>query len=108
LTTLALSGYSGSWYVFTNSLYLIYSSSTSSTQEELQVPYEVNLYQRDAEHRAPKELKDAHFVGMSPVVTEGDFTLAESGAIVGEFKQRNLSLTSCLTCLDRILAEAAW
>ena len=55
-----------------------------STQEELEVPYEVHRYQRDAEHRAPKDLKDAHFVGMSPVITDGDFTLAESGAIVGE------------------------
>lgn len=59
-----------------------------STQEELQVPYEVKPYKRDAEHFAPKELKDVHFLGASPVLTEGDFVLAESGAIVGEFKHR--------------------
>jgi glutathione S-transferase len=58
------------------------------TQEELQVPYEVKLYQRDAEYHASKELKDVHFVGASPVITDGDFVLAESGAIVGESKQR--------------------
>lgn len=67
------------------------SPSTSSIQEELQVPYEIKLYQRDAGHCAPKELKDAHFVGMSPVLTENDFVLAESGAIVGESKLRNFA-----------------
>ncbi|KAF9788595.1 thioredoxin-like protein [Thelephora terrestris] len=50
--------------------------------EELQVPYEVKPYKRDAEHHAPKELKDVHILGASPVLTEGDFVLAESGAIV--------------------------
>lgn len=50
--------------------------------EELQVPYEVKLYQRDAEHCAPKELRDAHLLGTSPVITEDGFVLAESGAIV--------------------------
>ena len=71
---------------------LLCSSSTLPTQEELQVPYEIKRYQRDTEHCAPKELKDAHFLGTSPVLTEGDFALAESGAIVGKSKRRNLKL----------------
>jgi glutathione S-transferase len=58
------------------------------TQEELQVPYEVKPYPRDAEDRASKELKGVHFVDASPVMTDGDFVLAESGAIVGESKRR--------------------
>jgi glutathione S-transferase len=33
--------------------------------------------------RAPQELKDAHPLGKSPVITDGDVTLAESGAITG-------------------------
>lgn len=33
---------------------------------------------------APKELKDVHPLGKSPVLTDGDKTIAESGAIVGE------------------------
>ncbi|KAG8734721.1 hypothetical protein FRC10_011497 [Ceratobasidium sp. 414] len=31
---------------------------------------------------APKELKDVHPLGLSPVITDGDIVLAESGAIV--------------------------
>lgn len=62
-----------------------------STQEELQVPYEVKRYQRDDEHCAPKELEDAHLLGASPILTEGDFVLAESGAIVGESERQNFT-----------------
>ena len=51
--------------------------------EELGVEYEVKRYQRDAETMlAPKELRDVHPLGKSPVVTDGENTLAESGAII--------------------------
>jgi glutathione S-transferase len=51
--------------------------------EELQVPYEVKRYQRDPKTMlAPPELKAVHPLGKSPVVTDGDATLAESGAII--------------------------
>ena len=50
--------------------------------EELQVPYELKIYKRTAERAAPKELKKIHPLGKSPVITDGDITLAESGAIV--------------------------
>ena len=49
----------------------------------MEVPYEIKLYQRTAELLAPKELLDIHPLGKSPVITDGDVTLAESGAIVG-------------------------
>jgi glutathione S-transferase len=51
--------------------------------EELGAPYELKCYQRDATTRlAPPELKAVHPLGKSPVIVDGDITLAESGAIV--------------------------
>ena len=51
--------------------------------EELGLPYEIKHYQRDAKTRlAPPELKAVHPLGKSPVLTDGDETLIESGAIV--------------------------
>ncbi|KAF8589166.1 hypothetical protein K439DRAFT_1405472 [Ramaria rubella] len=49
--------------------------------EELEIPYEIKKYQRTAEMRAPKNLKDIHPLGKSPIITDGEVTLAESGAI---------------------------
>lgn len=50
--------------------------------EELGLAYDIKRYQRDAETMlAPPSLKQVHPLGKSPVVTDGDFTLAESGAI---------------------------
>lgn len=51
--------------------------------EELGIPYEIQRYQRDAKTMlAPPELKKVHPLGKSPVITDGDRTLAESGLIV--------------------------
>jgi glutathione S-transferase len=51
--------------------------------EELQVPYEIVRYRRDAKTRlAPPELKAIHPLGKSPIITDGDVTVAESGAIL--------------------------
>ena len=51
--------------------------------EELGLPYEMKRYQRDATTRlAPPELTAVHPLGKSPVITDGDRTIAESGAIV--------------------------
>ncbi len=51
--------------------------------EELELPYEIKCYQRDATTRlAPPELKAVHPLGKSPVIADGDITIAESGAIV--------------------------
>jgi len=51
--------------------------------EELGVPYEVKRYQRDAKTMlAPPALLAVHPLGKSPVITDGDLTVAESGAIV--------------------------
>lgn len=51
--------------------------------EELGLPYEIRHYQRDKQTMlAPPELLKVHPLGKSPVITEGDVTVAESGAIV--------------------------
>ena len=56
--------------------------------EELELDYEVKLYKRDSNMRAPPELKAVHPLGKSPVVTVGELVLAESGAIVEEILDR--------------------
>ncbi|EGO03539.1 hypothetical protein SERLA73DRAFT_129880 [Serpula lacrymans var. lacrymans S7.3] len=50
--------------------------------EELEVPYQVKRYNRTSNMTAPKELFAISPLGKSPVITDGDITLAESGAIV--------------------------
>ncbi len=51
--------------------------------EELGLPYELKKYERDPKTQlAPPELRAIHPLGKSPVVTDDDRTLAESGAIV--------------------------
>lgn len=51
--------------------------------EELGLPYEIKLYKRDPRTRlAPPELKRVHPLGKSPVITDGDRVVAESGAIL--------------------------
>jgi glutathione S-transferase len=51
--------------------------------EELEIPYELQKYQRDAKTMlAPPELTRVHPLGKSPVLTDDGTTVAESGAIV--------------------------
>jgi glutathione S-transferase len=51
--------------------------------EELGLPYEITHYQRNPKTMlAPPELRAVHPLGKSPVVTDGDATIAETGAIV--------------------------
>jgi len=50
--------------------------------EELNMPYELILHQRDAKtHLAPASLKAIHPLSKAPVIVEGNITLCESGAI---------------------------
>jgi len=58
--------------------------------EELGEPYEIVKYQRDPRTMlAPPELKKIHPLGKSPVVVDGDATLAESGAILEYFVEKH-------------------
>lgn len=51
--------------------------------EELGLEYEITRYQRDPQTMlAPPELKAVHPLGKSPVITDGELTVAESGAII--------------------------
>jgi len=51
--------------------------------EELGVEYEIKRYQRDPKTMlAPASLREVHTLGKSPVITDGDLTIAESGAII--------------------------
>lgn len=51
--------------------------------EELGLPYELKVYQRDKATRlAPPALRQVHPLGKSPVVTDGAEVVAESGAII--------------------------
>lgn len=51
--------------------------------EELNLPYEIERYQRDARTMlAPPELKRVHPLGKSPVITDGARVIAESGLII--------------------------
>ena len=51
--------------------------------EELGIDYEIKKYQRDKLTKlAPASLRDVHPLGKSPVITDGDLTIAESGAIL--------------------------
>ena len=51
--------------------------------EELELPYEIKLYTRDRQTMlGPAELKKVHPLGKSPVITDGELTLAESAAIL--------------------------
>jgi len=57
--------------------------------EELGLPYEVRRYQRDRKTMlAPPELLRVHPLGKSPVITDGDDVIAESGAIIEYLAER--------------------
>jgi glutathione S-transferase len=57
--------------------------------EELGLPYEVKVYKRDPKTiLAPKSLMKVHPLGKSPVITDGEITVAESGAIIEYLVER--------------------
>ncbi|MGH7270151.1 MAG: glutathione S-transferase [Polyangiaceae bacterium] len=57
--------------------------------EELGLEYEVKRYSRHPKTMlAPPSLRDVHPLGKSPVITDGDLTVAESGAIIEYLVER--------------------
>lgn len=57
--------------------------------EELNLSYEIKRYERDPKTiRAPKSLREVHPLGKSPVISDGDITVAESGAIIDYLVRR--------------------
>ena len=66
--------------------------------EELGIAYELKRYERDpATRMAPAAYRALHPAGTAPIITDGDVTLAESGAIVEyimeKYGQGRLKLT---------------
>ena len=58
--------------------------------EELGLDYEIKHYERDkTTMRAPASLRTVHPLGKSPVITEGDVTVAETGAIIEYLIERH-------------------
>ncbi len=73
--------------------------------DELELPYEITKYQRDAKTMlAPPELFKVHPLGKSPVITDGDVTVAESGAIVEYLLERhgNGRLAPAIGTMERL------
>ncbi|WP_447956957.1 glutathione S-transferase [Vreelandella sp. EE7] len=57
--------------------------------ELLELEYEIRVYKRNPKtQQAPKELKDVHPLGKSPVITDGELVIAESGAIIDYLIER--------------------
>ncbi|MEH2330812.1 MAG: glutathione S-transferase [Nostoc sp.] len=57
--------------------------------EELGIEYEIKLYERDPKTMmAPESLRQVHPLGKSPVITDADLTIAESGAIIEYLVER--------------------
>lgn len=53
--------------------------------EEFEIPYEIKHYKRGADQLAPKELREVHPLGKSPMITDterGNQVVIESGAII--------------------------
>ncbi|MGM0832411.1 glutathione S-transferase [Halomonas qinghailakensis] len=66
--------------------------------ETLGLDYEIEVYQRDSKtQQAPESLKKIHPLGKSPIITDGELVVAESGAIIdylvncyGESKEHSI------------------
>ena len=51
--------------------------------EELGLPYDIRYYERNPETmRAPAELRAVHPLGRSPIITDGEIVVAETGAVI--------------------------
>ncbi|OZG75207.1 glutathione S-transferase [Hahella sp. CCB-MM4] len=57
--------------------------------EELELPYEIKRYERDSKTMlAPPSLRQVHPLGKSPIISDGEVTMAESGAIIEYLGQK--------------------
>jgi glutathione S-transferase len=60
--------------------------------EELNLEYAIKTYSRDKDFRAPPEFARVHPLGRSPVVEVDGHVLAESGAVIEYFVEREQAL----------------
>ncbi|MGV8926707.1 MAG: glutathione S-transferase family protein [Ewingella sp.] len=74
--------------------------------EELEIPYQIQRYQRDEKTMlAPDSLKKVHPLGKSPILVDNDLTLAESGAII-EYLQEAYDAQGNLKPTDHFARQA--
>jgi len=57
--------------------------------EELGIPYDLVRYDREPSMAAPAAYKALHPLGTAPIITDDDFALAETGAIVEYVARRH-------------------
>lgn len=79
--------------------------------EELGLPYEIKRYERDPRtNLAPDALRKVHPLGKSPVLTDGELVVAESGLIAEYLCDRyDIGLLAPLRSQDRITpAQLRW
>jgi glutathione S-transferase len=57
--------------------------------EELDIPYDLIRYEREETKAAPAAYKALHPMGTAPIITDGDITLAETGAILEYIARRH-------------------
>ena len=69
--------------------------------EELGLPYEIKRYQRDPKTMlAPAALREVHPLGKSPVLSDGELTLAGSGAIIDRRRARRSGCAIPTGCIS--------
>lgn len=56
--------------------------------EELNLPYQLEWFERGEDGMAPQSYRDLHPVGTAPIIKDGDTVLCESAAIVEYISQR--------------------
>lgn len=76
--------------------------------EELGLDYELKIYIRDENRRAPPELKSVHPLGKSPVIEDDDMVIAESGAIASYLIARYAPDSPLAPPADDIRARTEW
>ncbi|WP_437616323.1 glutathione S-transferase family protein [Erwinia sp. V71] len=77
--------------------------------EELEVPYQIKRYQREGTLLAPEALKKVHPLGKSPVITDENRVVAESGAILEYLSTKyDHEYRLQLTDADEIIASRYW
>lgn len=73
----------GAWMLTVHHLRISQSERVVWLCEELEIDYDLKLYDRRSDTRmAPAEYKALHPIGTAPIITDGDVVLPESGAIL--------------------------
>jgi glutathione S-transferase len=58
--------------------------------EEVELPYNIEMFERRPDKLAPDELKKIHPLGISPVTKDGDKIVAESDFIIDKYEAKKI------------------